>query len=54
MIPAALLDRPAIVQRVSYLRCACPVCIGLDARYPTQGFQLALFPYEPRLLPGRR
>jgi hypothetical protein len=39
---------PAIVQpadRFELLRCRCPRCLRLDARFPGQGFQLALFPY---------
>ncbi|WP_156397428.1 MULTISPECIES: hypothetical protein [unclassified Sphingomonas] len=41
---------PAIViqaDRFELLRCRCPVCLLLDARYPAEGFQLALFPYRP-------
>lgn len=29
-----------------HLRCLCPVCLRLDARYPGEGYQLALFPYR--------
>lgn len=39
---------PAIVapaDRFELNRCRCPACLGLDARYPGQGFQLALLPY---------
>lgn len=45
MIPAA---PPAIVapaDRFELLRCRCPVCLILDAQFPREGFQLALFPY---------
>lgn len=44
--------RPAIIaqaDRFDLLRCRCPVCLLLDARYPTEGFQLALFPYRPMI-----
>jgi mRNA-degrading endonuclease toxin of MazEF toxin-antitoxin module len=43
------VSRPAIViqaDRFELLRCRCPVCMVLDARYPGEGFQLALFPYR--------
>lgn len=24
------------------MRCLCPTCLGLDARYPSEGYQMAL------------
>ena len=42
-------ERPALLaeaRRTLALRCLCPICLGLDARYPREGYQLALFPYE--------
>jgi len=47
---------PIIIQadRFDLLRCRCPVCLVLDARYPTEGFQLALLPYRPARREGRR
>lgn len=41
---------PAIIiqaDRFDTLPCRCPLCLVLDARYPGEGFQLALFPYRP-------
>ena len=41
--------RPAIVihaDRFDLLRCRCPTCLALDAQFPGEGFQLALFPYR--------
>ncbi len=49
------MNRPAIIiqaSRFDILRCRCPVCMVLDARYPGEGFQLALFPY--RIVPAER
>lgn len=40
---------PAIVAEADPFdlnRCRCPLCLRLDARYPVEGFQLALFPYR--------
>jgi len=45
----ALEPRPAIIQQAYValgLRCLCPTCLRLDARYPGEGYQLALFPYR--------
>jgi hypothetical protein len=28
------------------MRCLCPECLRLDARYPLEGYQLALIPYR--------
>jgi hypothetical protein len=28
-------------------RCLCPTCLRLDARYPTEGYQLAFWPWRP-------
>lgn len=45
----AIETRPAIIAEARIalgLRCLCPVCLGLDARYPNEGYQLALFPYR--------
>jgi hypothetical protein len=51
MIP---LSRPAIViqaDRFELARCRCPRCLALDALYPNEGFQLALFPYRVHRAP---
>lgn len=38
--------RTAYVQQMDQpLRCRCPECLSLDARFPTEGYQLALIPY---------
>ena len=45
----AIETRPAIIREAyvaAGLRCLCPTCIRLDARYPNEGYQLALFPYR--------
>jgi len=45
-----MTSAPAIIikaDRFDTLRCRCPLCLVLDARYPGEGFQLALFPYRP-------
>jgi len=45
----AIETRPAIIAQAYVavgLRCLCPTCLGLDARYPNEGYQLALFPYR--------
>ncbi len=45
----ALEPRPAIIRQAYValgLRCMCPTCLSLDARYPNEGYQLALFPYR--------
>lgn len=43
---SAPLEPVAYVQQVEEpLRCRCPICLVLDARHPTEGFQLHLFPY---------
>lgn len=54
-----VISRPpaVIVQqadRFDLLRCRCPTCLLLDAQHPGEGFQLALFPYRPAVLPNRR
>jgi len=41
--------RPAILRQayvIAGMRCLCPTCFRLDARYPNDGYQLALFPYR--------
>lgn len=41
---------PAIIvqaERFDVLRCRCPECLRLDALYPNEGYQLALFAYRP-------
>ena len=48
MIPA-----PAIfAQAEEFGRCACPVCLRLDERFPNEGYQLALFRYVISLPPA--
>lgn len=43
-----MLDRPAIIrQQEVWLRCACPVCLRLDKRFPAEGYQLAFWAYVP-------
>lgn len=46
--------RPAIISEAYVslsLRCTCPICQRLDARYPGEGYQLALFAYRRQLAP---
>lgn len=50
MKPGAAILYQAYIS--TQLRCLCPVCLTLDARYPNEGFQLALFPY--RIVPAER
>lgn len=40
--PGTIVEAYASTQ----LRCLCPTCLSLDARYPSEGYQLALFPYR--------
>lgn len=50
-----MLDPPAIVIQVpAFDRCRCPECLRLDAEFPNEGYQLALFRYVPSLPPMRR
>ncbi len=50
----ATLDPPAIVQQAPrFQRCHCPECSNLDARYPGQGYQFALFVYIVSTWRGR-
>lgn len=45
----ARLDPPAIVRpadRFEVLRCRCSICVGLDFRYPDEGFQLSLLAFR--------
>ncbi len=49
LAPVPLEPRIAIVRQAYValgLRCLCPECLRLDARFPSEGFQLALFPYR--------
>lgn len=44
----ALDRRPAFISEAYFavtMRCPCPTCSRLDARFPYDGYQLALFPY---------
>lgn len=43
--PGAAIISQAYVS--AQLRCLCPTCLRLDARYPTEGYQLALWPWRP-------
>ncbi|QTH19690.1 hypothetical protein HRJ34_15710 [Rhizorhabdus wittichii] len=56
MAPKATIASAIVIQadRFDLLRCRCPVCLLLDARYPAEGFQLALFPYRPAQVARRR
>lgn len=48
------ISPPAIIQQANVFdlqRCRCPRCAILDARFPDQGFQLALFPYRMQRRP---
>jgi hypothetical protein len=50
-----MLPRPAIIiqaDRFELLRCRCPECRVLDARFPAEGFQMALFPYRIQTKPA--
>lgn len=53
----AIQNRPAIIAEARIalgLRCLCPTCLRLDARYPNEGYQLALFPYRRDPAPERK
>jgi hypothetical protein len=50
MMPAAIIQQ---ADRYELLRCRCPLCLALDAQFPTQGFQLALFRFMPATGPLR-
>lgn len=55
--PIDIEPRPAIISQAYIslgLRCLCPTCLGLDARYPNEGYQLALFPYRRDPRPQRQ
>lgn len=47
VIPASAI----IAQAEEFGRCACPVCLRLDQRFPNEGYQLALFRYVISLAP---
>lgn len=50
-----MIDPPAIViQAPAFERCRCPECKRLDAEFPGEGYQLALFRYVISLPPFRR
>jgi hypothetical protein len=42
---APLVPAPVMRRIGDPLRCPCPECLVLDARFPNEGYQLALFPY---------
>ena len=45
----------AIVQEDErFVRCLCPECRRLDLAHPTEGYQLALFPYRASVIGERR
>lgn len=46
--PVAVL---AEVMRDLPYRCRCPICARLDARFPDEGYQLALFAYRLQTKP---
>lgn len=42
-----MIPPPALIaQVIEFGRCPCPRCKALDKRFPTEGYQLALFAYR--------
>jgi hypothetical protein len=44
----------AIAPAAEMQRCSCPECRRLDREFPSEGYQLALFPYRLGLPMKRR
>lgn len=49
---APAVPAPIVRQVEDPLRCRCPECLALDAQFPTEGYQLALFPYQIQRRPN--